>query len=228
LEKDESVFVVFPAQKTDYEKQPVLTVLKEHSVGINGNWTVSFRSKADDTLFKREFKELVDFSKQDDDAVKYFSGTAVYEKKIKINAADLKTGKRIILDLGGLYDMAEPEINGRKPGVLWMPPYKADILPYLKAGENTLRIYITNTWVNRLIGDEQYPEDFEWTDKNQGLRAMKGLPEWFVKGTPRPVKERKAFTPWYYFDRESPLVPAGLLGPVSIIYQDVFVEKNDL
>jgi hypothetical protein len=131
-----------------------------------------------------------------------------------------------MLDLGKLHDVAELEVNGKKAGALWAPPYKADVSPLLRAGENTLKVYITNTWVNRLIGDEQHPEDFEWTDKNQGLRAMKGLPEWLVKGEPRPAKERKALVPWYYFSKNSPLTPAGLLGPVTIIYQDVSVEKN--
>ncbi|MDR1593715.1 MAG: hypothetical protein LBS43_04410, partial [Prevotellaceae bacterium] len=86
----------------------------------------------------------------------------------------------------------------------------------LKPGSNTIKIHVTNTWINSLIGDEQYPEDFEWTDKNNGLRAMKGLPEWFVKNEPRPVKERKTFIPWYYYNKNSPLQPAGLIGPVIL------------
>ncbi|GHU66464.1 hypothetical protein FACS1894123_12300 [Bacteroidia bacterium] len=61
----------------------------------------------------------------------------------------------------------------------------------------------------------------EWTDKNQGLHAMTGLPEWFVNNQPRPTKERKTFEPWYYFKKDSPLYPAGLLGPVKLIRQDV-------
>jgi alpha-L-rhamnosidase len=223
LERDESVFVIFPAQQTHYAKQPVINVLEEISTEINGGWAVTFRPKTGNGQFRRNYKKLIDFSKQDDDKVRYFSGTAIYEKTINIEPAALQANKRILLDLGELYDIAELEINGRKAAVLWYPPYRADISPYLKAGRNTLRIHITNTWVNRLIGDEQYPEDFEWTDRNQGLRAMTGLPEWLVKGLPRPVKERKTFLPWYYFNKDSPLSPSGLLGPVTIIYHTVKV-----
>jgi hypothetical protein len=221
LEKDESVFVIFPAQKTAYEKLPEKIVLKENAVKVEGKWKVTFYPKTDEKPFKREFVKLTDFSVSNDEAVKYFSGMAVYEKKINIKAQELTVNKRILLDLGELYDIAELEINGEKAGVLWLPPYRTDISSFLKAGENSLKVLITNTWINRLIGDEQYPEDFEWTDKNQGLRAMTGLPEWFVEGKPRPVKERRTFTPWYYFDKNSPLVSAGLLGPVQLVKGDV-------
>jgi hypothetical protein len=221
LEKDASVFVVFPIRKTAYAKRSEITVQQETPTTLEGDWRVAFRPKIGDAPFQKTFSELVDFSKQDDEAVKYFSGTAVYEKKVRINAADLSANKRVVLDLGALHDIAELEVNGKRVGVLWCPPYRTDITPFLKAGDNTLSIAVTNNWTNRLIGDEQYPEDFEWTDKNHGLRAMTALPEWFVKDQPRPVKERKTFVPWYYFTKNSPLYPAGLLGPVKIVKQEV-------
>jgi len=221
LEKDESVFVIFPNQKTNYDKQTNKKVLKEIPYVLKGEWEITFIPKTGHKSFRNTFPKLVDFRKQIKEEVKYFSGTAIYEKKIKIKKSALKAGKSITIDLGKVHDMAELEINGVKAGVLWLPPFRKDITPFLKVGNNTLRISVTNTWVNRLIGDEQYPEDFEWTDKNHGLRAMTGLPEWFVKGQQRPVKERITFTPWYYFNKDSPLEPAGLLGPVTINYQDV-------
>ncbi|MDR3247056.1 MAG: hypothetical protein LBT50_11585, partial [Prevotellaceae bacterium] len=223
MEKDESLFVVFPLSKTGYAKLPEIKVVNETTTAVNGEWTVDFRPKTDEAPFQKKFAELVDFSTQTEAAVKYFSGTAVYEKKIRINAADLGANKRIILDLGQVSDLAELEINGKRADILWVPPYRADISALLKSGDNTLKLHVTNTWVNRLIGDEQYPEDFEWTDKNQGLRAMKSLPEWFVKGEQRPVKERKTFVPWYFYKKDSKLLPAGLIGPVTIIKQDINV-----
>jgi hypothetical protein len=221
MEKDASVFVVFPARKTGYAKLPEVKVLKETPVDVDEKWAVYFKPKTGEEPFRKKFTKLVDFSKQNDVAVKYFSGTAIYEKTVRISAADLSANRAVIIDLGELYDIAELEVNGKKAGVLWCPPYRTDITSLLKAGSNTLKIHITNNWINRLIGDEQYPEDFEWTDRNQGLRAMKSLPEWFVKNQPRPVKERKTFIPWYYFNKDSPLYPAGLLGPVKLLKQEV-------
>jgi hypothetical protein len=225
MERDESVFVVFPARKTTYAKRPEVRVLKETASDITGEWTVYFHPKTDEAPFRRKFKELADFSKQTDDTVKYFSGTAVYEKTIRINASDLSANKAVVLDLGQLHDIAELEINGEKVCVLWYPPYRTTVTPWLKPGNNTLSIHITTNWANRLIGDEQYPEDFEWTDTNQGLRAMTSLPEWFVNNRPRPVKERKTFIPWYYFNKDSPLYPAGLLGPVKLLKQELFYKN---
>ena len=38
---------------------------------------------------------------------------------------------------------------------------------------------MTNLWPNRLIGDEQYPDDCEW----DGI-TLKRWPDWMVKGEP--------------------------------------------
>jgi hypothetical protein len=90
----------------------------------------------------------------------------------------------------------------------------------LKAGDNTIIVHVTTNWANRLIGDEQHPADFEiGIDRGENGKAMKAFPDWFTHNQPRPIKERKAFTIWYYFDKDSPLYPAGLIGPVRINVQ---------
>ncbi|MDR0686373.1 MAG: hypothetical protein LBF79_02790 [Dysgonamonadaceae bacterium] len=217
LSKDGSLFVIFPANRTKYKKSPVYKTVSEKSTEVSGDWSVTFLPQTKEAPFSTRFPQLVDFSRQDDFAIKYFSGTAVYEKTLKIGKTDISSGRRVVLDLGTVYDMAAIEINGRDAGTLWFAPFKTDITEYLKPGNNHLKIKVTNTWVNRLIGDEQHEEDFEWTDRNQGLRAMRRLPDWFVKDEPRPSKDRKTFTPWYYFNKDSKLLPAGLLGPVKIV-----------
>ena len=69
-------------------------------------------------------------------------------------------------------------------------------------------------WVNRLIGDEQYPRDYKVRDG--GEPYLDGWPAWFVEGTPRTEPRRKAFTSYHIFKKESPLLPSGLLGPVYL------------
>jgi hypothetical protein len=217
LEKGGSVFVVFPKNTGDYTKLPEVNVFNETIANIDGPWEVEFQPKLAKP-FKKKLAALIDFSQDTDADVKYFSGTAVYKKTIKIEAGEIGKNKQIRLDLGELQNIAELEINGKNAGVLWYPPYKAEITPFLKEGENTITVYITNNWANRLIGDEQYPADFEWgADRGKEGRAMKAFPEWFIKQQPRPSQGRKAFMIWHYFRKDSPLYPAGLFGPVRLI-----------
>ena len=118
-------------------------------------------------------------------------------------------------------------VNQKDLGVLWYPPYKKDITTALKVGDNTLDITVTNNWANRLIGDEQEPADFEYgTDRGDRGRALKEYPEWFIKNKPRPSQGRKAFTNWYYYRKDSPLQPAGLVGPVLLQYGEAVKWKE--
>jgi hypothetical protein len=120
--------------------------------------------------------------------------------------------------LGQLHDIASLKINGKALGVLWHPPYVLDITAALVPGDNLLEITVTTNWANRLIGDEQEPADFEWgSDRGNLGHAMKAYPDWFVKNQPRPAQGRKTFSVWYYYRKDSPLQPAGLVGPVRLV-----------
>jgi hypothetical protein len=224
LQPEESVFVVFPYKEENYSGLPEIEILDSKPEEIKGVWDVTFQPATGESTFKRKLQSLIDFSKQNDKALRYFSGTAVYRKNIRISAADIKDGHRVMLELGEMYDIAELTINGKQAGVLWNPPYNADITPYLKSGNNTFEIAVTNTWANRLIGDEQEPLDFEVGDvkKVKGSdfgRAMKAFPDWFLNDQPRPSQGRKTFNIHHYYNAESPLLPAGLVGPARIVKQ---------
>jgi len=185
---------------------------------VDGPWSVTFVSKLDPS-FERDFLELLDFAKHPDDAVRYFAGTATYRKPVNIAPDALAQNQRIVLDLGELNDIAEVRVNGKSAGVLWYPPYSADITDLLKPGRNLLEILVTVNWANRLIGDEQEPADFEWgEDRGKDLgRAMLAYPAWFVEDQPRPSQGRKTFSVWSYYREDSPLKPAGLKGPVRLV-----------
>jgi hypothetical protein len=197
-------------------KQKRVEVKPDASVVLSGPWKVSFAPKTDQQ-FELNFQELIDFSKHSNKSVNYFAGTATYLKTVTLDAASLKV--RTVLDLGEINDIAEVRVNGKSAGVLWYPPYQTDITELLVAGENKLEIAVTNNWANRLIGDEQEPADFEWgKDRGEKMgRAMLAYPDWFIKNEPRPSQGRKTFSVWYYYRKDSPLKPAGLVGPVRLV-----------
>ena len=55
--------------------------------------------------------------------------------------------------------IADVRINGKQVGVIWCEPYVVeDFSKYLKVGKNTIEVYITSTWFNRLVFDQNQPE----------------------------------------------------------------------
>ena len=187
------------------------------TIKVNGAWVVKFKTPVTKE-FSAQLPKLESLALNVNKDIKYFSGTATYKTTIDVPASAFKSGQCFQLDLGEVYDMAAVTINGKSKGVWWNPPFAADITDALKAGSNTIEIAVTNSWHNLLVGDEQYPADFEWgVDRGASGHMMKGYPDWFVKNQPRPEQNRKGFVVWYYHRQNTPLKPAGLVGPVSII-----------
>ena len=177
-------------------------------IEIAGPWELSFPpnwgAPAKVTLDK-----LISWTEHADSGVKYFSGTATYLKTFAWDAKKQK-GERMILDLGELKNFAAVELNGKALSLLWKPPYRLDVTDALKSGQNTLQVKITNLWPNRLIGDEQLPEDREWDGKH-----LKAWPQWLLDGKPSPTG-RFTFTTWHHWYKDDQPLPSGLFGPVML------------
>ena len=135
-------------------------------------------------------KELSDWSQSTDPGVKYFSGVGTYTKTLQASPGWFRKGARLWLDLGDVKNLAEVSINGKKLGQRWHAPYRLDITTAVKPGTNELKIEVVNAWVNRMIGDEQ-PGATKYTFAD--------------------VKPYKA---------NSPLLPSGLIGPVTVIREE--------
>src|SRR5690606_35923003 len=113
---------------------------------LHGPWTVQFGK----TL---QFPALTDWARHADSAIRCFSGTAVYTKTF-----EWQSTKRAWLDLGKVANVAVIKVNGIDCGTVWTPPFRVDISKALRPGRNTLEIEVTNTWMNRFIGDHRLPE----------------------------------------------------------------------
>ncbi|OAM91813.1 glycosyl hydrolase [Termitidicoccus mucosus] len=128
--------------------------------------------------------------------------------------------QRAFLDLGAVADIARVYVNGRDAGILWKPPFRADITALLQPGENTLEIHVANRWINRLIGDEAIDDGLSYQDTGGKNKFTDGriqkLPDWLYDPAKRGGRKRHSFSVWKHYNADSPLVPAGLLGPVTL------------
>lgn len=176
---------------------------------LAGPWKVTFDPRWGGPAQPVTFGKLEDWSKQADAAVRYYSGTAVYRTSFQSNIRHPIS--KILLDLGAVEVMARVRCNGKDCGIAWKPPYLVDITGALRAGNNDVEIDVVNLWINRMIGDEQLPLDGKWKD----FETLLEWPDWFQSGKPRP-SGRYTFTSCRHYKKDSPLVPSGLLGPVTI------------
>ena len=87
---------------------------------------------------------------------KAFSGTADYTIDFTLDKVD--EGSIVVLDLGRVESLAKVEVNGRDFGDVWSPPYRIPLTGAVKAGKNTLKVSVTDTWYNRLVFDAGQPE----------------------------------------------------------------------
>ena len=157
LKAGDAVFVLLteepldiPAAKPEYKDNTILTLERW--------WDVEFNQKGGEKAVET-FSVLNDWTSNSDPVVKYFSGTANYQSSFTVPSGALSNLKEAKLDLGNVHVMAELIINGHNAGVLWREPYlSTDILPWLKEGDNTIEVNVTNLWVNRMIGDRQRGE----------------------------------------------------------------------
>ncbi|POY39487.1 DNA-binding protein [Flavobacterium alvei] len=182
LEANESGFVIFKDKATTSE---IKTTTFETVQTLDENWELQFDSAFHGPEKPIKINQLFDWSTSENDKIKYYSGTATYQKEVVWKE---KSTDKIWLDLGTIANIAEVSINGKDCGTLWTFPYKVDVSNALKKGKNTIIIKITNTWANRLIGDQKLPKE-----------------------------ERLTWTTAPFRLEGNSLLKAGLLGPVTIV-----------
>ena len=199
-----AIFVVFTDRiDTGFQKRCSVKDLAEPFT-VKGEWTVKFDPKwgAPEEI---KIPELISWTDHANNGVKYFSGTGTYLKTIDVSADWLEPGHLVSIDLGEVRELAEVFVNGQSAGVLWKPPFRADITSFLKPGKNALKIEVVNLWINRLTGDMNLPDNEKFTKTN--IRSDGATPK--VKAEPWHVE------------------PSGLLGPVRLIPSLIVSDANN-
>lgn len=184
LDASQSLFVIFREAGKKAVTSPVKKI-ENKTILIAAPWKVQFDTAYGGPSKPIEFMALKSWTTMDDPAVKYYSGTAIYSNRFSLEHK--QPGRKIILTIDSIYNIATVKINGLDCGTIWTPPYQLDISKAVTTGNNEIRLVVTNTWANRLNYDQTVPAEKRLTQTTAPVR---------LKG--------------------KPLLPAGLAGKVTV------------
>jgi hypothetical protein len=163
-------------------------------LALSGGWTLALDGRKPLPL-----KAFTDWSA--DPATSHFSGTARYERTLKLSMAQIKAGP-ITLDFGPgtpvaaqgprqpgtsaalippVREAAEIYVNGRRAGSVWAAPFTISLNGLVHPGDNDLDVRVSNTAINTLAG--RPPVDYSALKATygerfsaQGMNDLKPLP----------------------------------------------------
>lgn len=161
--------------------------------------TVPLEVKEWSVYFENTGKEIVtdtlfNWTDSHDDQIRYYSGRAIYTTDFRCSKL-VDKDRRIMLDIGQIDNLGTVRLNGKECGVVWTFPYQVDVTDMLKKGRNRLEIEVVNTWANALRGADEGKAPFDGIWTN--------------------AKYRRA---------EKTLLPAGLVGPLTLEYR--YIKRN--
>lgn len=134
-------------KKTGIATRPKLQVAKEYDLK-NNPWSLEFTESYPEVSKKFRLKTLKPWTELGDSALNELAGTGIYTTRVNIPKAEAK-GKWQ-LDLGDLRESAKVYVNDHYIGTVWAAPFTIDFDKYMKAGENKIRIEVTNLPANRI------------------------------------------------------------------------------
>ncbi len=145
--------------------------------------------------------------------LRFYAGTAVYEKSVEVPEKTLRAGGSVFLDFGNGTSVALPDplpvfnmraylespvreaaqifVNDRFAGYVWHPPFQVEITKLLTVGENRIRIVVGNTAINELAGTSL--PDYRLLYSRYGVEFI-----------PQDMRNLQP-------------LPSGILGPISLI-----------
>jgi hypothetical protein len=158
---------------------------------LNTGWTLRFTESDPQVNTVFQLPELISWTELENDTLKINRGTALYKTTFNFSKT---AGKEYRLCLGDVRESAVVKVNGNRQGVLFAVPFEINIGEWLRNGENTVEIEVTNLPANRIADYDR--RGVEW-------RIFQEIN--FVDITYGNTQ----------YDGWEP-VPSGLLGPVII------------
>lgn len=173
-------------------------------IDLSGGWKVSVGSSP-----STQWDKLRSWT--EDEATRYFSGVATYEKDVTVPAALIRNSSSLRLDFGeGVPLAVQPLRNGMQAwldgpireaavvymndvrvGSVWCPPYSLEVRKFLRPGQNKIRILVANTAMNYMAGHSL--PDYRLLNLRYGERFQ-----------PQDMDKIQA-------------LPSGILGPIRLI-----------
>jgi hypothetical protein len=175
LPENGSLFVVFPKEETADAKSELKEV-QSTPLEVDG-WSVEFPAIGE--TLQRD--SLFDWSREENERVKYYSGKAIYTGTFTWKPAKKQTG-RIFLRLGDVKSVATVKVNGVDCGIAWTAPYEVELTSALRKGKNEITVEVTNTWANALRGADKGKAPFDgiWTNAKYRMAGDGVIPAgWF-------------------------------------------------
>jgi hypothetical protein len=185
---------------------PAMSAEAPPPVDISADWTVRFP----DSSQAVQMATLKPWT--DDEARKFYSGTATYQRTVAAPAAMLRAGHRVFLNFGEgtvvdpaserrapsgmrawlespVREAAQVFVNGKAAGAVWKAPFEVEITTLLKPGENTILVVVANLALN-VLAKGPLPDYKELNAKYgekfqaQDMQSVRSLPA----GMMGPVK----------------------------------------
>ena len=195
LRSGESMILVLRKEESEKWKENTSAsdISPLSSKTLDGPWALSFIDEAPKMNKTFTLDHTQTWESLDDDSVKVMMGTGVYTTHVRLSKAEAKGHWQI--DLGDVRESARVYINGQFIGCAWSVPFVLDCRKALKAGDNEIRIEVTNLPANRIA-------DYD----RRGIK-------W------RKMEEINVVDINYHrttYDQWAP-VPSGLNSPVSLV-----------
>jgi hypothetical protein len=174
----ESLFLVFSQTNENYKVTAGNS--KWQTDTLRDHWLVKFDTAMGGPQQPVTFNALKSWTEQADTSIRYYSGTAIYSQSFNGKLEDKRQSVWLVMD--SVNNMATVKVNGINCGIVWTAPYRVNITKALRNGTNELEIAVTNTWANRLTGDERLPvgKRITWTNAPYRLQGRPLLPAGLV------------------------------------------------
>jgi alpha-L-rhamnosidase len=170
-------------------------------VDVSTNWSVKFPDAP--AMRMSALKPWTD-----DEARKFYSGTATYDRIVAAPPAMLRSGQRVFLNFGEgtvvdpaserrapsgmrawlespVREAAQVFVNGKAAGAVWKAPFEVEITGLLKPGDNAIRVVVANLALN-VLAKGPLPDYKELNAKYgekfqaQDMESVRSLPSGMV------------------------------------------------